>query len=66
MEKLGWEAKIDSLYLLGDISWALMPFQTSAFQQDRYTVFVYFQSRTFWDTRGRLIICKKEERDCSF
>ena len=66
MEKLGWEAKIDSLYLLGDISWALMPFQTSAFQQDRYTVFVYFQSGTFWDTRGRLIICKKEKRDRSF
>ena len=60
MEKLGWEAKIDSLYLLGDISGALMPFQTSAFQQDRYTVFVYFQSGTFWDTRGRLIICKKK------
>ena len=38
MEKLGWEAKIDSLYLLGDISGALMPFQTSAFQQDQYTV----------------------------
>ena len=42
MEKLGWEAKIDSLYLLGDISGALMPFQTSAFQQDQYTVFYLF------------------------
>ena len=59
MEKLGWEAKIDSLYLLGDISGALMPFQTSAFQQDQYTVCVYFQAGIFWNTRGRLNICKK-------
>ena len=49
MEKLGWEAKIDSLYLLGDISGALMSFQTSAFQQDQYTV-LFIVSQEYFGT----------------